>query len=1002
MTHFSSCTLQKQCDILISGSTLFAIDTAIEAAAQGKHVVLAAERTNPFIECIGSLRAYVPTTVDRSLSPTLDAILSMQDNTVQLNNRLYFNPHQAALLIEDRLCESGVELYYNAMPVSALLRDESVQGAVFGGKPGLFAIEAGLMIDCTLNSTIARSAGATTITRSAPAQIAYSFELKEERPEQCINFEEEGLSGQLSVHRFYADFKMTLSESATGPLAQSEDFVRAYEKAINILEKNGLPKFRGADTFFHSGHSTVQNNNGSLTGIENLFVMGPLALDNNKSGQLVMEDPLILHRNFSEIGSTTKAVDDRFRSKPEDQEKYIYSINPKPLSLNSDLEIGNSDTECQISFSDPTYCAPASSRIKLRLSEDIPSLQTEVLIAGCGTSGVGAAYQAAKIGLNPLCIDNALEMGGTNTVGGVTNLWFGNPTRAFKDFYKACGAENDKLNASPFFKAMKQSGATLFPFTPVCGTAYEDRRLKSVFVITPEGLLRIDTRQSIDATGDGSLAAWSGAEYTYGSERDGLSSWASFGNFSFAKPEAARQFLSPVDERCPKDTTRFIIAMRRSLKHRFEGQAHVHPAFYVAPRTTRHIKGNTTVTYLDMLAGRKFKDGILRARSNIDTKGTETSNAFKVGFYPYQRLAKFEVTIPYSSLIPVGFDNIIIVGKAYSITNDALTMARMQRDLFVLGMVAAEAVLLCNKSHSGLGEIAIDSLQNRLFKLGALAPEDIANDDYGFIQSTEELIKPLLSDTDDKNALCCSAQLLLLGKDEVLPLIEDKRTSLSTAMGRLLCFWKNHEGVEYIRTQLGKQLEGNVLPLEINAEDHKAHQLPDHGFAPLSILHLNNLALAGDSSAVEFIIKIASQFTQTVDDHATRWSYAFGLAYATERMACKSLIAPIVQVLNHPVFEPQFLKASDDLRKAVKTELERLAYLRLCLSRALARCGSDKGVENLIDFLDDARASYAVNAKDELCVITGKDFAYDQVSWIQWLQNNKGCLKPTPVTISYQ
>ena len=48
-----------------------------------------------------------------------------------------------------RLIDAGVEFYYNSMPASALLSNGDIHGAVFGGKPGLFAIEAGLVIDCS-------------------------------------------------------------------------------------------------------------------------------------------------------------------------------------------------------------------------------------------------------------------------------------------------------------------------------------------------------------------------------------------------------------------------------------------------------------------------------------------------------------------------------------------------------------------------------------------------------------------------------------------------------------------------------------------------------------------------------------------------------------------------------------------------------------------------------------------------------------------------------------
>lgn len=988
MNRLSCVTFQKKCDVLVCGSTLYAIDAAITAAEKGRRTVLAMERTNPLIESICSLRAYVQEITDLSLSPILADILSMEQYTNRANGRIYFNPHQAALMIEDRLIDSGVELYYNAMPVSALVSNGEVHGAVFGGKPGLFAIEAGNVIDCTLNSVMARTAGAETVAQPDLSRASYSIELKEEYPFAKISFSESGITGHATIHNFYADFEVSISDSEKGPLWYARDFTRIYRSAITVLKENSLTKFRGADTYFHSGLSRVQSADGVVPGLKNLRVIGPMAMPNNSVGQTVMKDPLILHHNFPH---PTEMIGEA--SSVQSNQESDYSISVGQDRVDSDLPESRS-------FSDPGYLEPGTEKRSLRINGNIKSLSTDVLIAGCGTSGVGAAYHAGKLGLSPLCIDNALEIGGANTVGGVTNLWYGNSTHAFENFFKECGASNDGLNASPFFRSLERVGASLLPFTPICGTGYNGRHLKCVYVITPDGLLSIHGRKFIDATGDGTLAAWSGSGYTYGSERDGLSSWGSFGNFQQGEPEASRQFLSMVDERSAKDTTRFIIVMRRCLKESFKGQIHVHPAFYIAPRTTRHIKGKTTVTYIDMLAGRRFADGVLRARSNIDTKGTETSNAFKSGIYPKERKAQFDVTIPYSALVPENFDNLIISGKAYSITNDALTMARMQRDLFVLGMVAAEAVNLSIEEETVLGKISVATLQERLIALGALKSEDFAKNDLG-IPDTSEILKSLLGANDYEDALEPTAQLILSGKENVMPLFEKISFSMTPAIARLLCFWKVNQGVDYVSREVEQQLGGDTLPLEIYAVNHMAHLLPDHGFAPLPVLQINNLAQGGETSVTNFVAKITDNFEQILESKAALWAYTFGVTYAAERTASEELQESLSKLISHPVFDVRPVRLNDDWRKCVDIDSERLTYLRLCIARALARCGSEKGVTYLLDFLDEARAAFATNARDELMAITGKEFGYERDQWETWLRQSPESLKLSPVTTYY-
>jgi len=937
----------------------------------------------------GHLESAVPQTVDALLSPTLADILSMDSYVREENGRLYFNPHQAALCIEDRLIEAGVRFYYNAVPAAALMADDRLHGAVFGGKPGLFGIEAGVVVDCTLNSVIARTAGVRSSEQSGPRWASYSVELCDECGPDEIAFDESGLSGRLSVHRFFADFEVLIEDADAGPLGYARDFAKVYATAIGVLDKNGLSKFRGADVYFHSGRSLVETDKGNVSGLENMRVIGPMSIAGNREGQLLMADVLCLHKSFP--APEELAADLTAKTQPAEE---VFQIS----GCRGD-DAGTAPK--QNSFTDPGFETPGTTRRRLVLREEMETLEEDLLIAGCGTSGVGAAYHAGKLGLSPLCMDNALEVGGANTVGGVTNLWFGRKTRAFENFYEECGAGNDALNASPFFKALSRVGVKLLLSTPVCGTGRSGRDLTCVYVISPEGLLRINAREFIDATGDGSLAAWGGAEYTFGSERDGVSSWGSFGNFLRGKPEAARQFLSMVDERSPRDAARFIVAMRRSQKERLDAQEYVHPAFYLAPRTTRHIKGRTTVTYLDLLAGRRFRDGVLRARSNIDTKGTETSNAFKVGFYAFERLREFEFTIPYSALIPVSLENVIVVGKAYSITNDALTMARMQRDLFVLGIVAAEAASLVRQTGESFRTIPIATLQDRLLELGAIEREDIADDDLGFPSSPDELVESLLGCSGYEDSLECSARLALLGRDIVMPLLDKRKPRMTPFLARLLCLWRVKEGVDFVRSELVGRLGGEGLPLDIHASDYKSHMLPDQGFAPLSVLQLNNLALAGDGGVPALIAEIAGKLGQVVDSHAHLWAYTFGVAYAAERVAGADLTDSLAAILDLPVLSRSPISSREDMRLCADIARERRTYLRLCIARALARCGSRKGIACLLDFLDEERASLAVNARNELVAVTGADCGYSREDWERWLEEQGDEMSPTPVAAEF-
>lgn len=98
------------------------------------------------------------------------------------------------------------------------------------------------------------------------------------------------------------------------------------------------------------------------------------------------------------------------------------------------------------------------------------------------------------------------------------------------------------------------------------------------------------------------------------------------------------------------------------------------PAFLLTPRESRHIQSEKRVTMLDTMAGRRFADGILRFRSNLDLKGNSSSDLSHVGLLSRTRHRNHEVTLPHASLIPDNLDNLLVVGKAYGATSDAMAL----------------------------------------------------------------------------------------------------------------------------------------------------------------------------------------------------------------------------------------------------------------------------------------------------------------------------------------
>jgi hypothetical protein len=578
----------------------------------------------------------------------------------------------------------------------------------------------------------------------------------------------------------------------------------------------------------------------------------------------------------------------------------------------------------------------------------------------------------------------------------VTNLWFGNKTKGFDDYYAAMGAKNDGINAPGFFRGVKQAGCRVLFQSMITGVACVGRNVRRIYVITPFGLTAVEAPRFIDATGDGAIAAWSGCGYTYGGEHDEVTLWASYAVFSPGRPEALRPFLSPLDERSAVDTTRFILAMRRNTKISLLSK-HVPPPFFIAPRESRHIRGGKTVTFLDVLAARRFRDGVLRAESNPDIKGIATSDAAKAGFIPKDWKHLFQVTVPYAAMIPPALDNLIVVGKAYSVSHDALSTARMQRDLCVMGIVAGHALRLAVDRQVLLRDIPIKELQAQLIAKGLLQQEDIAEDDLGFGMSPAEMARKVATTSDMDASLAPSAMLCLLPRAQALAALEPFAKTKHEGINRVLSFLGASAGTDLYVAHVTRALGEPALSLELYGGKATGHIMPDQGYAPVAALMLGSLAQARDRRAVPLLSKLAERVPYDPEKLRSTWGYFYSLACGFERLACAEGRAPLKRALGEPLFADRTVSRSGDMRACKDVAAERLTYLRLALARALTRCGDPDGALALCGFLDEARVCYARAARAELAAATGRDFGFRTEEWRGWLRAHGATLQPNPL-----
>jgi hypothetical protein len=925
----------------------------------------------------------------------LEKVFSNPVVTERVGKRLYYNPAAAVSAIEDALCESGVHFFYNSAPALALTREERLSGIVFGGKTGLFAIEAKALVDATPSATLARAAGVSFHPPESARRLHYTVELRKPVVPRSASYMARGLSVAVEIHHRYASFIVTLPEPQRGPLGEIEDFRKASSAILDFAFQGEEARFRGADAYLieGDGRASALGGGGVVREFDNLLILGPLGIPASNQGNILLAHPSRALEPFEPaLTLLRKAIESHTQSSHETlpcarnlafpAEKHTTSPSAGSRSIPG--------------IYDPGFDEPGSALREVLWSAPPLAARASLIIAGAGTSGMGAAWRAGNKKMDALCLDRGLEPGGTNTLGGVTNLWYGNDTPAFKRFYEDVGAANNALNAVPFARALERMGVPLYPGLSLTGVAHALGRLAEVYAVGPQGLMAFGGECFIDATGDGSLAAWAGAPYAFGGHQDETTLWGSFAYFKPGHPEAQRPFLSPCDERSALDATRFIVSMRRNSKVGFE-QIHTPVPFYLAPRESRHIHGGATVTYLDVLAGRRFTRGVLRATSNLDIKGIATSDAAKAGFIPRYWRKEFAVTVPYDALLSPVLSNCLVAGKAYSITHDALAMARMQRDLYVLGMVAVEATSLAG-SHGGcLREVPIGALQGALIALGALKTEDIAEDDFGFEADAAGLAAEVANAPTFEDALVPAARLSVLGAQRALSAIQTIPPSTSESALHLRCFLGDEDAAASVATKLQSLLGESGLPHENYGEGQATpHFMPDQGYAPLPVLLLGNLTASRSSHLASAMEIIAARLDPQTLPYDARWGYLFAFANACEARPDAAWIAPLSRFLALPMFQDLLVGRSEDPRRTRDPMAERHGYLRLALSRALARCGSVAGCRELLPFLGEARLAWARSARKTLTELSGADFGFDKDRWQKWLDYLPAGVRVTP------
>ena len=416
----------------------------------------------------------------------------------------------------------------------------------------------------------------------------------------------------------------------------------------------------------------------------------------------------------------------------------------------------------------------------------------DLVVVGGGQAGCAAALAGARGGLSVLLIEAAGALGGSAVNCLVTPFMsfltkitengeektlalsqgiFSELLAAYKEdgLYsesKDTWNINEESMKLILDRKMKEAGVTVLFHATLCGVARDGRSVKSVSVATVGGVLEFEADTFIDATGDATLAAYSGVAFRLGRPADSLCQpmtlcfrlcnldteavWKAHDEIQKlyrkfqdeGKIKNPRENVLIFNTRIPGvlhfNTTRIVkhnptdafsvseaeamareqvLEMYRFLKDNFEGCRNAKlmmSAASIGVRESRMIEARHVLTQEELVAGTHFPDGIAAGNYDIDIHSPDGSGTSHYYFPP-----GVYYTIPYRSLLPREFDNLVVAGRCVGATHEAQASIRIMPICVCMGEAAGTAAAMAKEAGVAAADVDTDALRAKLSANGA-------------------------------------------------------------------------------------------------------------------------------------------------------------------------------------------------------------------------------------------------------------------------------------------
>lgn len=1015
-------------DVAIIGGTCSGLASALQFAHQGKRVIVVESRTYLGSELTATLSPWI-TSSPATMPRLIELCVKASGKTISRANSqsTVFHVDQLKIQLEEELISAGVQLLYASLPIG-ITRMAEGNGLIIANKSGRQLVCCQGIVDAT-ETAITTFFSGEALKSAGKGKKAFYKRVLEFTNVQGFDQTQLSIPSELGIK----DSKVHLYSGYHGTGHVYVEYQMVFN-AENRLEANQQRETAaqkiGIDLAEYLVHH-IPAFNKALLCASSYELKGPYHVDdheeNQKTHPQIQLDKLAV--TFPNTWSFYQDLHDHGNTDWLDPVKAA-ALGEQFAELVNDFifkQQSSRQTNVQVAKEDSCY----EMRIPIHLLDrnveyrHVPTQETflsksaEVLVAGGGSSGASAAIVSAQEGMKTILVDMNPGLGGTGTFGGVDSYWFGKRhgyaeriTTLVHDVQKRIKYKGHKWNieAKKFalLEIADRLGIEMLFNTISFGAITKGTKVCGSLVATKWGAGTVWGDCVIDATGDGDLAAFAGAEFEYGSVRDHVVMWYSLAQYK-EPGKLQNNFTSMVNVSDVQDYTRAILAGRRRWSADLDG-CHDH-GIYVAPRESRHIIGDVVMNMSDQLLHRSWVDCINIHFSNHDMKGISEANWLNAGLIP----PNLEIEIPYRMLLPKGLDGILVVGKAVSATHDALPAIRMQSDLENLGGIGALAAVMAVKEKQYPRQIDYRRLQERICKEG-LMPESILERKMESIQYTDEELKRLVDSIEVKEPLYEYSNMrmneiyqkripfveICTAGERIIPILEqayeDADGIRKVRIAQALAMCGSKMGVPTLIFEIMAMLQGEQLPKR-TADILYVTMPPDHGAMSDACYLLYSLGLTRDKRSIKVWQRVADLLHPTEEDFKdTMWGifyYIHALCAGAEKLGDVDAVSVLKQLLLIPYVNNQHCYQGHQ----ADFFLERRSLLELAIGRALARCGCAQGYEILINYLDDVRSLLSKQAHTELKRLSALNLHKDKEAWSNWLESQKDCLKPQPYIV---